>query len=454
LIVKGKIVGSLNNVDLLDIDVFSYVMPQSADSRNFISIGRVPVELGGSFQTLIGLMSPVNWLFAGAHPRTEQPSQPTQQEEKQEQQSAETTTQASEVEQEPEAQTTETEPVESEPEETEPAHQTEATEASDTDIDTDAEDSEAAAPVSNDHNPEEISVGDDDSKRIKRTARRKVRSAAGAAVRNGFVTTGGSFKRTASFRFANDDSGYTTEVQVTQEFYGYDRAANEVYVHTEVHGEVPQIAADAQVVYRDFRQEYTHESVGLVSSRGELEFKVTSPANSQTFEATYRVAYSDELAYSECPFLTSEATSGSSVRVNSRRVYVTYTRGDGFVRFTSANALYAAEEVNDDPCENPSACSVYAECVTDRGHEGNFSCVCKPGFEGNGYDCYGMDLRNKITTSLFFLATTQNTQFLINLFIRCAKYEMRRIVSEVKNFFTTEFSVFQKLEKPTWLSKK
>jgi hypothetical protein len=31
---------------------------------------------------------------------------------------------------------------------------------------------------------------------------------------------------------------------------------------------------------------------------------------------------------------------------------------------------------------------------------------------------------------------------------------MRRIVSEVKNFFTTVFSVFQNLEKPTLLSKK
>jgi hypothetical protein len=38
--------------------------------------------------------------------------------------------------------------------------------------------------------------------------------------------------------------------------------------------------------------------------------------------------------------------------------------------------------------------------------------------------------------------------------LRCAKYETRRIVSEVKNFFTTVFSVFHNLEKPTWLSKK
>jgi hypothetical protein len=38
--------------------------------------------------------------------------------------------------------------------------------------------------------------------------------------------------------------------------------------------------------------------------------------------------------------------------------------------------------------------------------------------------------------------------------LRWAKYETRRIVSEVKHFFTTVFSVFQNLEKPTWLSKK
>jgi hypothetical protein len=39
-------------------------------------------------------------------------------------------------------------------------------------------------------------------------------------------------------------------------------------------------------------------------------------------------------------------------------------------------------------------------------------------------------------------------------FVRFAKCKTRRIVSEVKIFFTTVFSVFQNLDKPTWLSKK
>jgi hypothetical protein len=42
----------------------------------------------------------------------------------------------------------------------------------------------------------------------------------------------------------------------------------------------------------------------------------------------------------------------------------------------------------------------------------------------------------------------------LNLLLRFAKYETRRIVSEEKNSFTTVFSVWQNLEKPSWFSKK
>jgi hypothetical protein len=56
---------------------------------------------------------------------------------------------------------------------------------------------------------------------------------------------------------------------------------------------------------------------------------------------------------------------------------------------------------------------------------------------------------------LGFISTTW---FESHIIVMCKVREMQNathsIVSEVKNFFTTVFSVFQNLEKPTWLSKK
>ncbi len=283
VVIKGKLVGSLNNIELANIDIYSYIITHHSDPRTLTTIGKVPVELGGSFQALINLISPINWLFAGRNENSDEDDQ-------------ESTT------------------------------------------------------------------------------------------RNGFATTGGAFTRQCTLRFANDETGSTREVTITQEFYGYDYGANDIYVHTEISGEVPSVSPDSQIVFKDFRQEYTQETGGVVRSSGELEYKITSTTNSQAFES-YRVAYIDEITYSECPFLTSEAASQSNVRVNSKRVYVTYTRGDGLVRYTSSNYLYPIES-SDDPCD-ANSCSVYAECVTDLEQTSNYSCLCKVGFEGNGFDCYG-----------------------------------------------------------------
>jgi hypothetical protein len=65
MLITGKITGKINNQRLEDLDLYSYVLTHSSDSRNFVAIGKVPVNLGGSFQILINLITPINWLFAG-----------------------------------------------------------------------------------------------------------------------------------------------------------------------------------------------------------------------------------------------------------------------------------------------------------------------------------------------------------------------------------------------------
>jgi filamin len=66
-----------------------------------------------------------------------------------------------------------------------------------------------------------------------------------------------------------------------------------------------------------------------------------------------------------------------------------------------------------------------------------------------------------ISVALDFLENVEHIKLVnigdyLNIFlsvIRFAKYEMRRIVSKEKNFFTTVFSVVHNLEKPSWLRK-
>lgn len=52
----------------------------------------------------------------------------------------------------------------------------------------------------------------------------------------------------------------------------------------------------------------------------------------------YKIEYIDEITYNECPHL---AHTGPSVsRVNSKRVFIRYTKGDNLLRFSSANFIY------------------------------------------------------------------------------------------------------------------
>lgn len=65
ILITGKISGTLNGHRLDDLELYSYVLTHSSDSRNFVAINKVPPNLGGSFQVLINVITPINWLFAG-----------------------------------------------------------------------------------------------------------------------------------------------------------------------------------------------------------------------------------------------------------------------------------------------------------------------------------------------------------------------------------------------------
>ena len=157
----GKVTGSINNQKLEGLDLYSYVLTHTSDSRNFVAIGKIPLNLGGSFQVLISIVNPINWLFAGRNGNG----------------------------------------------------------------------------------------GHSSSEKVP----------------NGFVISGGLFTRTSTLTFFDEQNRQSNSIRIKQEFLGLDAEAKELTVsaNTDIDGSIPNIDADAQVVFRDYSQQYTHYSKGM-----------------------------------------------------------------------------------------------------------------------------------------------------------------------------------------------
>jgi len=154
--VTGKVTGTLNNEKLEDLDLYAYVLTHASDSRNFVAIGKIPANVGGSFQVLINLVNPINWLFSGRN-------------------------------------------------------------------------------------------GLDSN--IK--------------VSNGFSLTGGLFSRVSTINFFDESSRQSNSVTIRQEYLGLDSQSKDLVVTTEIQGTIPNIDADAQVIFKDYKQEYTRLNKGI-----------------------------------------------------------------------------------------------------------------------------------------------------------------------------------------------
>lgn len=67
IFLSGKINGIINGEQINDAEFFSSVLTLPSDSRNHAGVRYLPLKLASSFQSLIGLTTSINWLFAGPH---------------------------------------------------------------------------------------------------------------------------------------------------------------------------------------------------------------------------------------------------------------------------------------------------------------------------------------------------------------------------------------------------
>ena len=145
-----------------------------------------------------------------------------------------------------------------------------------------------------------------------------------------------------------------------------------------------------------------------------------SSSDPNTF-TSHRLRYVDDITFSECAFVPS------SVRINTKRVYVRYTKENGQVRFSSANFIHnkgiclfftsfvdvyrllkhetkQTTDAPEDLCEL-NKCSIHAECIMDAEAPEGYLCVCRLGYDGNGFNCYGKRSDSSLLVFLsFFLS--------------------------------------------------
>ena len=59
---NGKVFGSINGVELYDLDMHTYVV--TSDGRAYTAISRVPPQLGVSLQTVSTIGAIIGWMYA------------------------------------------------------------------------------------------------------------------------------------------------------------------------------------------------------------------------------------------------------------------------------------------------------------------------------------------------------------------------------------------------------
>lgn len=65
IVIRGKVSGTLNGISLEDQEMNAYVHTLATDARNYVTLGRIPSEIGNRATLVLPFAIPVHWLFAG-----------------------------------------------------------------------------------------------------------------------------------------------------------------------------------------------------------------------------------------------------------------------------------------------------------------------------------------------------------------------------------------------------
>lgn len=211
---------------------------------------------------------------------------------------------------------------------------------------------------------------------------------------NGFSLTGGVFTRQADATYFDEKGEIIGNLFIKQNFTGLYENSKELRMETFMEGNLPSLAPGEQVIYPDYNQDYQYSSQienpdthKQVEARGSIHYKIATVQNPNSLK-NFRIEHNEKIYFKVCKGANEEKLmSGSAnTKVSTNRLSVSFTEGEGQVRFSSANFLKSQEDQMASPCDT-NECSVFAECVNDPESEEGYYCQCKPGFDGDGKQC-------------------------------------------------------------------
>ncbi|GAB0089199.1 Nidogen [Sergentomyia squamirostris] len=244
-------------------------------------------------------------------------------------------------------------------------------------------------------------------------------------VQNGYQITGGTLNHTSVLRF----EGSSEECRVTQRFTGLN-VWDQLAVNIELDCQLPDIPYGTKLRFSDYVEEFRWVSdteLHSTDSRRRVQF--------QDNDREIAFSLSQIIVFSKCPYSESSSAYGrDSIPQKVTKVTVSYEPREQAIRIsmlsragldTASNpcsdgtaicgqntlCIPSHEEddaenyicqckngfspdrivngvehcVDIDECSGVNICDVNAQCYNELG---GYSCICNPGYQGNGYECY------------------------------------------------------------------
>ncbi|XP_059616809.1 nidogen [Phlebotomus argentipes] len=243
-------------------------------------------------------------------------------------------------------------------------------------------------------------------------------------VQNGYQLTGGTLNHTAVLRF----EGSGEECRVVQRFTGLN-VWDQLAVAIELDCNLPEIPYGARLRFGDYVEEFTRVSdTELRSNDWQRRIFV------QDYDKDLVFSLSQVITFEKCPYAEKSAGSGEeSLPQKITKVSASYEPREQAIRISmlskagidrssnpctdgsaicGENSLCVPSQDEDDAesyvcqckngfapdrivsgvehcvdideCRGVNICDANAECYNELG---GYSCICRPGYQGNGYEC-------------------------------------------------------------------